>query len=126
MAKFVDKGDSIEGKTVLINTRKQTFQTILKLRNYIFYKYKCSINSKAEITEEINPKAYQLKESSHLNLGDFLEAEVIEVLSFTNLKFHEESGYTGRHGIQTATADEFAFAEIFMPFRFILEKAITT
>ncbi len=122
MAKLINQEDSIEGEKVLINTRKQITQSPVKRKGIRLFKYKCSRHSKTEITEELNPKKFKIKEISALNLGDLLEADVIEVYPSNMLRFVKESGYSSKHSIQTAESKSFTFAEIAIPFRFTLSR----
>lgn len=66
MARFVKLGDCIEAEKSTLNTRRKFAQGIIekrilceedsKVKIERFYKYKCSIQSIATITKELNPK----------------------------------------------------------------------
>lgn len=125
MAKFISKGDSVEGELLLVNARKPVLQAIINRRGNTFCKYKCEINCKAEVIKELKPKKAVIKITSNLNLGDFLEADKIEILTRNRMNFQKEANYSSSHGIQTASSKGFAFAEIFIPFRWVLERALS-
>lgn len=100
MAKFINSGDSIEAEKSLINTRKTTLKGSINKKGKSLFKYKCQKHSKVEITEELNPKVCLFKNSSSLNMGDILEADIIEVLAIKILNFSKESNFSSTHGIQ--------------------------
>lgn len=125
MSDYTNLGDSLEGKKVRLETRKQLFKnTIIDSNLGTLYKFKCSIRSEAEITCELSPKKNQYHEKSHLDLGDCLKADSIEVYSKKNLKFDIISGATSTHKAQTVETNCYTYAQISVPFRFILEKLL--
>jgi hypothetical protein len=123
MAKFVNIADSIEGNSILVYTRKQIMSSFVELNNMgKMFKYKCSINTSSEITEELVPKEYKINSKSHLDLNDSLHADIIEVYCLSLLKFTKESNYTSTHSIQKCSSGNLSYAIITQPFRYILEK----
>jgi len=125
MVKYVAQEESIEGERVLVNTRKQIVQPPVSKGGKILTKYLCSKNAQAEIKQELNPKIAIVKKASRLDLGDILEAHAIEVFTTQRLHFKKEANFTSVHGIQTAECIRFTFAEISVPFRFVLQRALS-
>lgn len=124
MVKLIAQGASIEGERVSVYTRKQIFHSLVQIGGMTLCKYKCSTHVKSEVIEELIPKRYKIKKTSNLNAGDLLEADVIEVYPQSMLTFEKEANYSHTHGIQTAQSKGFTYAEIAIPFRFLLERAI--
>ncbi|MEP7169126.1 MAG: hypothetical protein ABI855_07110 [Bacteroidota bacterium] len=116
--KFVYQGASIECESAEIISRKILLSSFQEIPNVgRCKKYNCTRNSEATITKELNPKAPLYSETSHLNLGDMLEAEniVVFVNQANNLKVIKIDN-THRHNAQQANTNSFTYAEITMQF----------
>lgn len=123
MADFHNEGDSIEGKKVLIDTRKQLFKASIRHGKLgVLYKYKCSIRSESEVKVELSPKIAIFNRNSHLDVYDCLKASVIEVYSSKMLNFGLSSNVTSTHGSQTCETRCYTYAEIFIPFDYVLNR----
>lgn len=126
MVKFTNLNDSIEGVRFDISARDIKSKSITRENidgaSVSFYMFKTKISAIAEIIEEYSPLRFFFKSSSHLNIGDTLEAQNIE------FKLHEKaatkllSNYSSTHSINNFKSDGFSFGIIKIPFRFILEK----
>ncbi|MBC7475274.1 MAG: hypothetical protein H7263_13365 [Candidatus Sericytochromatia bacterium] len=76
--------------------------------------YKCTRNSEAIITKELDPKTALHNQHSALNMNDFLEGENITVALDTRRspKVSKVGGFTHRHGTQNCSTKCYTFAMI--------------
>lgn len=120
MKKYIAQGESIEGEDILIKTRKISPKNpVNDSKLGILFYYKSSKHCISEILKGISEPIRD--KNSHIDPGDCLEADVIEVYSVTRLKFKKESNYSSTHGIQYSTTKQYAHCLIEIPFRIFLE-----
>jgi len=123
MALFVEKGESIEGKKVRLETRKNIFKKPIHHKELgLLYKYKTAIRSIAEIICELEPKKAIILQEPHLDIGDQLNADGIEIYTKKILKPDIIGGATSTHKAQSIEMDKHTAAEIFMPYDIILTR----
>ena len=128
--KFVNHGDTIEGKRIDIKTRKQTLQTSVEIDDVgRCFKYLCQIHATASITEkldlDIKTKDEKIKSNIHLEVDDCISGDSIDVYTLDRLKFSKEANYSHKHGIQSSETKRYGRSQIRIPFRFALESAET-
>jgi hypothetical protein len=120
--KFINRGETIEGKRIAIKTRKQTLQTSVEIDNIgRCFKYLCQKNANASITEELDIKVSKFSEKSHLDINDSVSGDSIDLYSSDKLQFTKEANYSSKHGIQSSETKQYGCAQIRIPFRFALE-----
>jgi hypothetical protein len=123
MGEFQNRGDSIEGEKVHCNTRKAIPGGRFDFLGIgILWKYGCQTNAFVKIIEELNPKRFKYKSTSHLDLDDCISGEKIEVFSSDKLRFKKESNFSSTHGIQWSQSNSYTYAEIKIPYRYILYR----
>lgn len=121
--KLTNLGDSIEAEKSCLHTRQVFPSATKKINGKNYFKFKMGILSDAEITEELNPKLPFYKSTSKLDLGACVAGQSIEIYTLSVLKF-KKINYTGTHSAYEAFPNKQTVAEIFLPFKFILDKAL--
>lgn len=114
--------ESIECNSAYVFTRKQIYDGMHRLDDLgIVQKYKCDINSTAEIIKELDPKVFVFKEKSKLDMGDKLKCEGLYffVKSNKHVKFNIVNK-TSRHKGSDVTTNKFTFAEVTKPFQDVI------
>ena len=130
MAKFIDKGETIEGVAISIQCRKWTHQG---LKKHPIYKktmalYLTDRNSVAEVLavgETPNDSEIRQKTAHyHRNIGDILEADSIEVYidKLSSIKPTVKEGASHRHGAQFVNTKCHTIATIRMPLETFKKK----
>ena len=112
--KGVYNGLSIECISAEIISRKIIFSSYKQIKNVgNCLMYKCSMNSEAKISKELNPKKALHNDNSYLNLNDKLEAENMSV--YVNMKKRLVFGlinHSASHKAQTTTTSNYTYAVI--------------
>lgn len=124
--KCLQQGDSIECENANICSRQLDLTLPVKIncsdgKIIKLFKYKTKKNAWVKIVEELNPKEHVVNSNSKLDLGVLLEADIVEVYVSKCLKIGRGSNITSTHGAQGCTSNCFTYAQIMMPFRFILD-----
>lgn len=124
--KFINHGDTIEGKRVSITTRKQSLQAIVEIEEIgKCFKYLCQKNATATIVEELSLDAKErnkkLQAKINLNINDCISGDSIDLYSLDRLQFSKEANFSSKHGIQHSETKRHCRAQIRIPFRFALE-----
>ena len=123
MAKFINPGETIEGNSVGIQTRKWVPSTIVvhPVVKKRMYRYSTNLNSNATVRElrEL-PADAELAEATkgyHRNLGDELECFGMKVYvdSFKKEKESVDEGVAHTHGAIFVTTEKHTIATISTP-----------
>ena len=124
MKEFHLKGDSIEAKKCRCITRKLNVGAFVKIEKIgTLLSFKGSLNSEAEILEELAPKKYKHKKSSKLDQGSKLKSKDIYFLSSVKRKPSQKIiNKSGRHKAQSYVFDKYTYAEISTPLVNILNS----
>jgi hypothetical protein len=127
MATFVNQGDSIEGGKSHIHVRKVTNPILIDIDGIgRFFKYKSKIRAIITITEELIPKIHRICCDSKLDLNDELDAATIDILTSKRIKTWKLiSNFSNVHGIQSNIVNDFTYAKILIPWRFVLERGLS-
>lgn len=123
--KYINQGDTIEGKRVDIKTRKQNLQTSVEIEEIgRCYKYLCQKNATVTIIEELDIDAEAKKkkndEKIHMEVADCVSGDSIDLYSLDFLRFSKEANFSSKHGIQSSETKRFGRAQVRIPFRFAL------
>lgn len=131
MATHIHEGDSIECSQSMIAVRKVSkTPTLVNIeckeegRKMRLFKYKSSIRSIVQITEELNPLDSVVCENSHLVLHDTLEAAVLSIYTAKKVTLETVSNFSHVHGIQGANVNAFTYAKIDIPWPFVLNQKL--
>lgn len=114
MTKCVHDGSAIECQSAEIVARKIVVSSFMEIRNIgRCFTYKCSRNSEAVITKELNPKEARHNLNSNLNLDDKVEGEnlFLAINDKRGLKI-TKSKHTGTHNAQFFSTKDYTYAEI--------------
>lgn len=117
MKKYHLKGESIECNAADVKSRDIRYQSAREYKSHgVFFKYKCSIDSYAEIEEELAPKECRICENSKLDQGDTLHSDSLVVYNKI-FKPAKKSiiEFSGSHRAQNIKLKNFTFAQITIP-----------
>ena len=129
MATYTEEGNSIECNKSCIAARgiskKPVLITNLEGVAGRWFKYKGHKRVIATITEELRPRRHKICELSKLLLNDALDADVVEMYFEKRITVEIVSNFSNVHGIQGSHANTFTYAKIVIPWRFVLQRAIS-
>ena len=123
MTKYINVGETIEGKSISFQIRKWMFKGLKKhpITNKIMTLYETDKNSIAEIIESIEvPEDETLRDKTsyfHRNIGDMLQADSLSIYVDNKRKIipSVSEGATHRHGAQYVTTKKHTIAHIKVP-----------
>jgi len=121
-------GDSIECQESEVISRKFSKGYPKKPpnsdQNMMFYK--CTLNTTAEITKELNPKAPKIDSTSAIDEGDYLNAKNIELWVDRKRRFKEKEfelpHKSASHKARKINIKDFNFAKIILRLDSIPER----
>lgn len=112
--KYVHNNSTMECIAAEIISRKIIPSAFVDIPNVgKCFTYKCSRNSEATITKELNPKEAKVNENSLLDLNSKLECDKLFVAIKVERPYRiGKINHTGRHKAQIFITDDFTFAKI--------------
>lgn len=114
MIKCVHNGSSIECQSAEIVARKIVVSSFMEIRNIgRCFTYKCSRNSEAVVTKELEPKKARHNMNSNLNLNDKVEGEnlFLAINDKRGLRI-TKTNHSATHKAQLFSTKEYTYAEI--------------
>lgn len=112
--KCVHNGSAIECKSAEIIARKIVASSFMEIRNVgRCFTYKCSRNSEAIVTKELDPKEALYNLNSNLNLNDKVEGEnlFLAINDKRGIRI-EKTNHTASHKAQKINTKEYTYAEV--------------
>lgn len=119
MGEYYIKPASVYCAKAFVASKKPTPTTAVKVEGIgVCMRYRCERDSSAEISKEISPKVCQNDGGAHMDLGDKIEGEIIDVwvkgIKPQDLK--KLGGYSARHKSQGFQTWDATYAALVQPF----------
>lgn len=115
MVQCINEGESIECNETAIKARQINPAKAVRINQVLYFKLKAAYNSTSVINKELDPKIFVINANSHLDLGDYLDARIIEIYYLGKQPKIKVTPGTSPHRIQSTIIYNFAYSVIFIP-----------